>query len=269
MTTSDILSFCCFNTAQTFTCSHQEIHCISILVNSRSRRATDQLRYLNIFIFQSFGVIEHFNTFESEKSDDFTWTCSPCCITKLTNALMCGKSEYFNFFITCSSYECFILRANRISVSYINRDKQGYLVGRLKSSFRKFYGRYGDLIQQYEVSLSRMLNGILTVALANYSDFPTDQTFNQYHDLNTELDIHRTTISFYGAFATGVGCQQGTLTPPCTWSCPIWDVQMFFCWNHWYSIIHYTTNSWLFTWFDFLPNLTPVLDLTTPFRVPL
>ena len=35
--------------------------------------------------------------------------------------------------------------------------KQGYLVERLKSSFRKFYGRYGDLIQQYEVSLSRML----------------------------------------------------------------------------------------------------------------
>ena len=30
--------------------------------------------------------------------------------------------------------------------------KQGYLVERLKSSFRKFYGRYGDLIQQYEVS---------------------------------------------------------------------------------------------------------------------
>ena len=29
----------------------------------------------------------------------------------------------------------------------------GYPVERLKSSFRKFYGRYGDLIQQYEVSL--------------------------------------------------------------------------------------------------------------------
>ena len=36
--------------------------------------------------------------------------------------------------------------------------KQGYLVERLKSSFRKFYGWYGDFIQQYEVSLSRNLN---------------------------------------------------------------------------------------------------------------
>ena len=53
--------------------------------------------------------------------------------------------------------------------------KQGYLVERLKSSFRKFYGRYGHLIQQYEVSLSRILNDILTLDqqwLPNRSDFP-------------------------------------------------------------------------------------------------
>ena len=46
----------------------------------------------------------------------------------------------------------------------------------LKSSFRKFYGRYGDLIQQYEVSLSRMSNDILTLDqlqwLPNRSYFP-------------------------------------------------------------------------------------------------
>ena len=54
--------------------------------------------------------------------------------------------------------------------------KQGYLVECLKPSFRKFYGRHGDLIQQYEVSLSRMLNDILTLDqlqwLSNLSDFP-------------------------------------------------------------------------------------------------
>ena len=32
---------------------------------------------------------------------------------------------------------------------------------RLRSSLRKFYGRYGDLIKQYEVPLSWMLHGIL------------------------------------------------------------------------------------------------------------
>ena len=38
---------------------------------------------------------------------------------------------------------------------------QGYVKERLKSSLRKFYGRYGDLIKQYEVPLSQMLHDIL------------------------------------------------------------------------------------------------------------
>ena len=38
---------------------------------------------------------------------------------------------------------------------------QGYVMERLKSSLRKFYGRYGDLIKYYEVSLSQMLHVIL------------------------------------------------------------------------------------------------------------
>ena len=38
---------------------------------------------------------------------------------------------------------------------------QGYVKERFKSSLRKFYGRYGDLIKQYEVSLSQMLHDIL------------------------------------------------------------------------------------------------------------
>ena len=56
--------------------------------------------------------------------------------------------------------------------------KQEYLAERLKSSFRKFYGRYGDLIHQYEVivSLSRILNDILIPDqqwLPNQTDFPS------------------------------------------------------------------------------------------------
>ena len=67
-------------------------------------------------------------------------------------------SQLIRYAGPCSSYECFILRARRLSSKLF---KQGYLVERLKSSLRKFYGRYGDLIQQYEVSLSPMLNDIL------------------------------------------------------------------------------------------------------------
>ena len=38
------------------------------------------------------------------------------------------------------------------------------------------------------------------------SDFPTDQTFHQFQDFGTELDIHRIMSGFHGAFATGVAC---------------------------------------------------------------
>ena len=53
---------------------------------------------------------------------------------------------------------CFILRAARLSSKLL---RQGYVMERLKSSLRKFYGRYGDLIKHYEVSLSQMLHDIL------------------------------------------------------------------------------------------------------------
>ena len=69
-------------------------------------------------------------------------------------------SQLIRYARACSSYDCFILRARRLSSKLL---KQGYLVERLKSSFRKFYGRYGDLIEQYEVTLSRMLNDVLTL----------------------------------------------------------------------------------------------------------
>ena len=85
---------------------------------------------------------------------------------------MAFLSQLLRYARACSSYECFILRARWLSSKLL---KQGYLAERLKSSFRKFYGRYGDLIQQYEVSLSRMLNDILILDqqwLPNQSNFP-------------------------------------------------------------------------------------------------
>ena len=58
----------------------------------------------------------------------------------------------------CSSFECSILRAVRLSCKPRG---QGYVRERLKPSFRKFYGRYGILIKHYEAPLSQMLHEIL------------------------------------------------------------------------------------------------------------
>ena len=58
--------------------------------------------------------------------------------------------------------------------------------------------------------------------MTSYSDFPTDQTFHQFHDLNSELDLHRITSGFYEAFTTDVEWQR---TLPDTWfRHPFWDL---------------------------------------------
>ena len=64
----------------------------------------------------------------------------------------------------------------------------------------------------------------MTFLLLTNSDFPTD-TFHQFHDLYTELDLLRIMHGFHGAFATDVASQQGTLTLPDTWfHPPFWDL---------------------------------------------
>ena len=67
-------------------------------------------------------------------------------------------SQLIRYARACSSYECFILRAARLSSKLLG---QGYVMERLKSSLRNLYGRYGDLIKHYSVSLSQMLDDIL------------------------------------------------------------------------------------------------------------
>ena len=67
-------------------------------------------------------------------------------------------SQLIRYARACPSYEYFILRAVRLSSKLFG---QGYVRERLKSSLRKCYGRYRDLIKHYEVPLSQMLLDIL------------------------------------------------------------------------------------------------------------
>ena len=64
------------------------------------------------------------------------------------------------------------------------------------------------------------------------SDFYTDQTFHQFHDFDTELDLHRIMSGFHGAFSTDMASQQGTLTLPDTWFRPLfWTCLCSICWD--------------------------------------
>ena len=79
-------------------------------------------------------------------------------IAKLLPAYGVFISQLIRYARACSSFECIMLRATRLSNKLL---EQGYVKERLNSSLKKFYGRYGDLIKQYEVHLSRMLTAIL------------------------------------------------------------------------------------------------------------
>ena len=97
-----------------------------------------------------------------DKRDDFNFhiTNFPFLSSNIPSSPAYGVfiSQLIRYARACSSYECFILRAARLSSKLL---RQGYVMERLKSSLRKFYGRYGDLIKHYDVSLPQMLHDIL------------------------------------------------------------------------------------------------------------
>ena len=181
--------------------------------------STTSASYLDLLL--SIGRDGQLHISIYDKRDDFNFqiTNFPFLSSNIPSSPAYGVfiSQLIRYARACSSYECFILRARRLSIKLL---KQGYLVKRLKSSFRKFYGRYGDLIEQYGVTLSRMLNDILTLDqqwLPYRSDFPP-----------ISWPLYRAWPSpNYEWFATGVACQQGTLTLPDTWfRPPVWDLLM-------------------------------------------
>ena len=116
--------------------------------------------YLDLLL--SIGRDGQLHTSIYDKRHDFNFhiTNFPFLSSNISTSPAYGVfiSQLIRYARACSSYGCFILRTTRLSNKLL---EQGYVKERLKSSLRKFYGRYGDLIKQYEVSLSQMLNDIL------------------------------------------------------------------------------------------------------------
>ena len=116
--------------------------------------------YLDLLL--SIGRDGQFRTSLYDKCDDFNFhiTNFPFLSSNIPSTPGYGVfiSQLIRYGRACSSYECFILRAVRLSNRLLG---QGYVKERLKSSLRKFYGRYRDLTKQYDVPFSRMLHDIL------------------------------------------------------------------------------------------------------------
>ena len=183
--------------------------------------STTSASYLDLLL--SIGRDGQLHTPIYDKRDDFNFhiTNFPFLSSNIPSSPAYGVfiSQLIRSARACSSYECFILRASRLSSKLL---KQGYLAERLKSSFRKFMVDTGILFSYMKYPSQECLNDILILDqqwLSNQSDFPP-----------ISRPLYRAWPSpimsgFYGAFATGVACQQGTLTLPDTWfHPPLWDL---------------------------------------------
>ena len=129
-------------------------------------------------------------------------------------------------------------------ISFSNRDTSRNAWNRHLGSFMVDTGSY-QIIWSFP----------LTNVIWHYGTWPYTMTTPYWSDFVPNSTFYRILSCFHRTFAMDVACRQGTLTPPDTWSCLIWDLQMFFCWDHWHSIIHYTSLrllslTWLFTDFD-------------------
>ena len=80
---------------------------------------------------------------------------SVCC-SKLTHCVFI--SQLIRYARVCSRYNDFLYRGSILTSNLL---KQGYAVEKLKTAFRKFYGRHSDLVGKYNISVSHMLQGLL------------------------------------------------------------------------------------------------------------
>ena len=67
-------------------------------------------------------------------------------------------SQLIRYARACSTYQEFLARAKLLTIKLL---KQDYLVPRLKSTFKKFYGRHADLIKHYGRSVTQMMSDIV------------------------------------------------------------------------------------------------------------
>ena len=88
--------------------------------------------------------------------------------------------------------------------------KHGFIMEHLKSSFRKCYGWYGDLINKVKF-LSRK-NYMIICSFTRCSNFPTNQSLHHLYYLDTEFDIYWISEGYHGRFATYITCQQRQFT---------------------------------------------------------
>ena len=134
--------------------STRSVECCYVTTESNNSAS-----YLNLLL--SIGRDGQLRTSLYDKRDDFNFhiTNFPFLSSNIPFSPAYGVfiSQLIRYARACSSYEYFIPRAARLLCKLLG---QGFVTECLKSSFGKFFGRYGDLIKYYEVPLSQLLHDI-------------------------------------------------------------------------------------------------------------
>ena len=94
------------------------------------------------------------------------------------------------------------------------------------------YGRYGDLNKNIMKSPSPECYMTLLDIIHWFRHFTKSWPGYQTGPYHRFWCYYRIPGSFHRTFASGVASQQRTPTPPDTWSCRIWDLNLFWCWDN-------------------------------------
>ena len=118
--------------------------------------SSTQASYLDILL--SVDTDRKLTTKLYDKRDDFDFSIVnfPHLSSNIPQSPAYGVyiSQMIRYARACSTYEHFIYRGKLLTDKLL---KQEYRKSRLMSTFRKFYGRYNDLVCDYSVSLNEML----------------------------------------------------------------------------------------------------------------
>ena len=135
--------------------------------------------YLDLLL--SIGRDGQLRTSLYDKRDDFNFhiTNFPFLSSNIPSSSAYGVFiSQLRYARACSSYECFILWAVRLSNKLFG---QGYVKERLKLSLRKFYGRYGDLTNNFRFPSPECYTTFWRTTI--YSDTSIDETLHQFFTL--------------------------------------------------------------------------------------
>ena len=180
--------------------------------------------YLDLLL--SIGRDGQLRTSLYDKRDDFNFhiTNFPFLSSNIPSSPAYGVfiSQLIRYARACSSYECFILRAMRLSNKLLG---QGYVKEQFEIVSKEvLWSVRGSYQTIWGSRVSRMLHDILDddhiqwhpTLIGHYTNFWPLLIWTLLPNLTFYLIVQ----GFHRTYATGVACQQRTLTPPDTWSCP-------------------------------------------------